>query len=186
MVAAFATVALRFSSDSPANPGHSSKALAVVAGILWLLFYPNAPYIFTDFIHVINRSYLRAPPADWLGLNALVWYDIIMNAAFAFFGHFAGLVSMWLIARVVRHAWGRVVSRGLILVAILLSGFGIYLGRFSRLNSWNVLSSPGLVVDEILEAARDPKALLFSCVFSLFIALSYGALVVFKKIGSDE
>jgi uncharacterized membrane protein len=124
------------------------------------VFYPNAPYIFTDFIHVFNRTFLRAPPSEWLGLNALVWYDILMNAAFAFIGHFLGLVSMWMMSGCARRAWGRAASRALALAAILLSGFGIYLGRFSRLNSWDVLADPRHVLVEVAEAMADPKALL--------------------------
>ncbi len=164
------------------GPGRRQALAALPAALLWLLFYPNAPYIFTDFIHLVNKIYLRSPPADWLGLNALVWYDILMNAAFAFMGHFIGLVSMWLMERLMRRAWGRVPSRAFLLLAILLSGFGIYLGRFSRLNSWDALLSPLRVAGETLEALKDPKALLFSLVFALFIALSYGALSAFKRL----
>jgi uncharacterized membrane protein len=183
IVAALAMMAERRGTE---KGGRSSGLIIAFLGLFWLFFYPNAPYIFTDFIHVFNRSYLRAVPAEWIGLNALIWYDIIMNAAFAFIGHFIGLVSMWLIERVTRRAFGRVVSRFLVAAAILLSGFGIYLGRFSRLNSWDVLSSPLRVAAEVLEAVRDPKAILFSSVFSLFIALSFGALVAFKRIGSED
>ena len=157
-------------------------ALAPLAA-LWLLFYPNAPYIFTDFIHVIRGTYLKAGPSEWLGLEAMIWYDIIMNAAFAFIGHFIGLVSMWLMHEAGSLAWGKLPARALVLAAILLSGFGIYLGRFSRLSSWDVVLSPRRVVAEVAEAMAEPKAVLFSAAFSLFILLSSLALVVFKRLG---
>jgi uncharacterized membrane protein len=164
-------------------PASRRRALAVPVAALWLVFYPNAPYIFTDFIHVINKTYLRAAPTEWLGLNALLWYDLLMNAAFAFIGHFIGLVSMWLIQAGCRDAWGARAARLLVGAAILLSGFGIYLGRFSRLNSWDVVLDPRRVFSEVAEATDDPKAILFSAAFSLFILLTYAALVVFKRIG---
>jgi len=160
-----------------------SLALSALAA-LWLLFYPNAPYIFTDFIHVIERTYLRARPTEWLGLNALLWYDLIMNAAFAFMGHFIGLVSMWLVHGTCARVWGRARARVLVLGAILFSGFGIYLGRFSRLNSWDVLLDPRRVLAEVAEATADLRAILFSATFSLFIFLTYAALVVFKRIAA--
>jgi uncharacterized membrane protein len=156
--------------------------IAVPTAVLWLVFYPNAPYIFTDFIHVINKTYLRAVPSEWLGLNALLWYDLLMNAAFAFIGHFIGLVSMWLIHGGFARIWGGRAARALVGAAILLSGFGIYLGRFSRLNSWDVLLDPRRVFSEIAEATADPKAIFFSAAFSLFILLTYAALAVFKRI----
>ncbi len=164
-------------------PGRALSIAAAPFALLWLLFYPNAPYILTDFIHVIDRTYLRASPSEWLGINALIWYDLLMNAVFAFIGHFMGLVSMWLVQRTLARAWGAAAARALLAVAILLAGFGIYLGRFSRLSSWDAIFKPERVFDEIRDATTDPKALLFSFTFAIFIALTYGALAAFKRVG---
>ncbi len=158
------------------------RVVSVAAALLWLAFYPNAPYIFTDFIHVFNRTFLQGRPSEWIGLNALVWYDIIMNSAFAFAGHFMGLASMWLIQGCVARAWGKAAARILVAIAILLSGFGIYLGRFSRLNSWDVVFSTKLVLREVGQALADPKAIMFSLAFSTFIFLTYAALIFFKRL----
>ncbi|MDP3177153.1 MAG: DUF1361 domain-containing protein [Spirochaetaceae bacterium] len=180
VVAAGSLAAGRFGTDR-------GRALALVpVALLWLVFYPNAPYIFTDFIHVLNRTFLRSPASDWLGLSALIWYDILMNAAFAFIGHFIGLVSLWMMRDRARAAWGSVTSTVLALAAIILSGFGIYLGRFSRLNSWDIVTDPRRVVAEIAEATSDPKALLFSAAFSAFILLSYASLAAFKAMPSGR
>ncbi len=162
--------------------GRRKALIAVPIAVLWLAFYPNAPYIFTDFLYVINRTYQRVSPADRSGLSALLWYDLLMNAVFAFIGHFIGLVSMWLVQKGFAEAWGPRASRVLVAAAILLSGFGIYLGRFSRLNSWDILLDTKRVFAEAAEATADPKAVLFSAAFSLFIFLTYAALVVFKRI----
>jgi uncharacterized membrane protein len=183
---AIAAFGVRLLKRAGAAGGRSRGPIAVAVAALWILFYPNAPYIFTDFIHVINRTYLRAAPAEWIGLNALLWYDLLMNAAFAFIGHFIGLVSMWLVQTSFAELWGARTARGLVALAILLSGFGIYLGRFSRLNSWDLAIDPRRVLSEVAEATADPKAMLFSAAFSLFIFLTYAALVVFKRIEMPE
>ena len=167
---------------SPLRRGRLKTLLAVPAVLLWLLFYPNAPYIFTDFIHLINRVYLRAAPSEWMGLNALIWYDLLMNAAFAFIGHFIGLVSMWIMQSVMESAWGKGASRVFVGLAMLLAGFGIYLGRFSRLNSWDAIFAPFHVAGEVVEAFSEPMAAFFAFAFALFILLSYGALASFKSI----
>jgi uncharacterized membrane protein len=167
---------------SRTRAGRSRNAAAAAAALLWLAFYPNAPYIFTDFIHVINKTYVRATPSEWLNLNALLWYDLLMNAAFAFIGHFVGLISMWLMQGSLAKVWGERAARLVVGVAILFSGFGIYLGRFSRLNSWDLLIDLRKVAGEVGEALADPKAILFSLAFSLFILLTYVSLVVFKRI----
>lgn len=162
--------------------GRAKSLLVIPAAGLWLLFYPNAPYIFTDFIHVINKVYLRRSPSELLDLSTLIWYDLVMNAAFAFIGHFIGLASMWIMQGVIRSTWGRAASRISVLLAMLLAGFGIYLGRFSRLNSWDAILSPFRVAGEIVDAFREPMAAFFSLGFALFILISYGALVSFKNI----
>jgi uncharacterized membrane protein len=171
---------------SRSREGRARGLVAAAVAALWLAFYPNAPYIFTDFIHVINKTYLRAAPAEWLGLNALLWYDLLMNAAFAFIGHFIGLVSMWLIQSILAKVWGPRAARVLVGVAIAFAGFGIYLGRFSRLNSWDIIASPRTFMAEVAEATDDPKAILFSAAFSLFIFLTYLALVVFKRVSLPD
>jgi uncharacterized membrane protein len=167
------------------GPGRKRVLATLAASFAWLIFYPNAPYITTDFIHVINGSFLGAPISELIGRKALLWYDLIMNAAFAFIGHFAGLVSMWIVERNLRRVLGRLAGRLLVLAAIILSGFGIYLGRFSRLNSWEVLTDPVKVLGEIGAAFGDPEALLFSLAFVVFIGLSYGALSSFKQLAED-
>ena len=181
IAAASALGVTRFDRLHPGK-GRLRSLLLVPAALLWLLFYPNAPYIFTDFIHVINKVYLRVAPSEWVGLNALIWYDIVMNAAFAFIGHFIGLVSMWIMESVMAAAWGKVPARLFIGLAMILSGFGIYLGRFSRLNSWDAILSPFRVAGEVMEALADPMTIFFSLAFALFIFLSYGALAAFKRM----
>lgn len=187
-IAPFAIAALGIGlvSRMPAPCGRSRRIAAWATALSWLAFYPNAPYIFTDFIHVINRTYLRAAPSEWMSLNALLWYDLLMNAAFAFIGHFIGLVSMWLVRSSYEEIWGRRAARALVAAAILLAGFGIYLGRFSRLNTWDLIADPRRVAGEVAEAALDPKTALFSAAFSLFIFFTYAALSVFKRIGMPE
>jgi Predicted membrane protein len=176
----FAAVGVQLMSR--ARSGWLRHSIAILTSLLWLVFYPNAPYIFTDFIHVINKTYLRTAPSEWLNLNALLWYDVLMNAAFAFLGHFIGLASMWLMQGGLGRLWGERAARVVVGAAILFSGFGIYLGRFSRLNSWDMIFDLRRVASEVSEALSDPKAILFSAVFSLFILLTYIALIVFKKI----
>jgi len=180
---AVAALGLRLVARTPA--GRARGLVAAATAVLWIVFYPNAPYIFTDFIHVINKTYLRAAPSEWISLNALLWYDLLMTAAFAFLGHFIGLVSMWMMHTSFAELWGARAARVLVGAAILLAGFGIYLGRFSRLNSWDLVFDPRKVAGEVAEATAEPYAVLFSAAFSLFILLTYASLAVFKRLGAD-
>src|SRR5207244_1865466 len=99
----------------------------VALGALWLLFFPNAPYIATDFVHLE-----RDPLAPY-------WYDAVTIAAFAWMGLLLGFASLYLMQSVVRQWRGAVESWAFAFVAIALGSLGIYLGRFLRLNSWDAL-----------------------------------------------
>jgi uncharacterized membrane protein len=137
----------------------------VLLGLLWLLFYPNAPYILTDFIHVIEEAGNLT--------NALLWYDIILHAAFAFIGHLIGLISLAILYQIIERLYRRWVAWLVVVLACGLGGFGIYLGRFERLNSWDILFVPAATLRIGILSLFNPKALLFSLCFAFYIFLTY-------------
>ncbi|MEL7376198.1 MAG: DUF1361 domain-containing protein [Bacteroidota bacterium] len=110
-------------------------ALLPVLGA-WLLFFPNAPYILTDLYHLKPR------------FGAPVWYDLILILSFAWTGLMFGFLSLIDLEEILARKlpkWGVILST----VALLfLSAFGIYLGRYLRWNSWDILTQPfGLFAD---------------------------------------
>lgn len=120
--------------------------LAVPAGV-WLLFFPNAPYILTDFIH------LQRPPAfSW-------WYDVGLIAAFAWAGCFLGIASLGAMQTIVRTILGRSASWLFALSVVALSGLGVYLGRVQRWNSWDALLTPHAVLGELAATLESRAAL---------------------------
>jgi len=158
-----------------------TKTVGIIVFLAWLVFYPNAPYIFTDFIHVVRRAGLGNVAASWLSEYDLLWYDIVMNAAFAFVGHYLGLISMYIMHGTMRGLFGRVAGWALMVPAILLSGFGIHIGRFSRFDSWDLVTQPVQAVRVISQSLSDPAALLFSTAFGFFIALTYLIFYIVKR-----
>lgn len=99
-------------------------------GLLWFLFFPNAPYILTDLMHI------RA--SRWS-----LWFDTLLLTVYALHGLFLGLVSLDMMHRQLRRLLGNTWSWMAIGTMVGLSGFAIYLGRFLRINSWNVFTHPG-------------------------------------------
>jgi uncharacterized membrane protein len=77
--------------------------------------------------------------------------------------------------------FGRIMGWAMMLPAVLLSGFGIHLGRFSRLNSWDLILSPLEAISAIGSAIAVPSALLFSLVFAFFIGLTYLIFYISKR-----
>lgn len=113
-------------------------------GVTWLLFLPNAPYILTDFIH------LGAAPGMPL------WFDAALIGSFAGTGLLLGLGSLLVVHRVVDARAGRAAGWGVAVGSLVLSALGIYLGRFPRFNSWDVLTNPGGLVEVVLLRLADP------------------------------
>lgn len=139
--------------------------LHLLPGTIWLLFYPNAPYILTDFFHLAPRA------------GVPLWYDILLLVTFSFTGMFLGLVSLRTMQRVFRFYFGGFLSWAFALFALALSGVGIYLGRFERWNSWDMLSHPSRIVKDVLYPLTDPlNSMRFfgvSILFALFLLVCY-------------
>lgn len=180
---AYAQSALAARARAASAPARwAGGAVLAAAAFAWLVFYPNAPYIFTDFIHVVEGGWLRRDGARLVGPNALLWYDILMSAAFAFAGHVAGLASIRLEFQALAQVWGRTVAAAIVSFAVLASGFGIYLGRFARLNTWDLIAHPLGTASAMLREFADPKAVLFALASSFFVGASYLVAAAFRKV----
>lgn len=150
-----------------------SRMLALGVAVLWFLFFPNAPYIVTDIVHLTET-----PPVPY-------WYDIICVMAFAQTGLFLGYLSLYLMQEVIRAWMGRWVGWLFALTMLGLSAFGVYLGRFLRWNSWDALVSP---LDTLRDAAHvanpwnDVQPLAFATTFFAFSLVCYLILYSFVHL----
>ncbi len=133
----------------------------------WLLFFPNAPYIITDLLH------LRKPSA------IPVWYDSLMVFSYALVGLLTGLLSLYLIHRVMDRLVGTLAAWGVVAGSLLLAGFGIYLGRVERWNSWDILTNPAGLLSNALGQLTHPPALQLTGVFGLMLMAIYLTFVSF-------
>jgi uncharacterized membrane protein len=144
-------------------------ALVVALVVVWVLFFPNAPYVLTDFIH--------------LGRNgpSPLWYDALMLSSFAWTALMLGFASLYLVhAIVARHA-NAVLGWVVVVGALALGSFGVYIGGFARFNSWDVVTRPRLVLHvigkEIDSPLHDPK--MVAALLALTASLLVGYLVVY-------
>ena len=109
--------------------GASWRALAPL-GLLWLAFFPNAPYLITDLKHLGH------------GGQVPVLYDVLLLSAAAWLGLLLGLISLFLVHGVARRLVGVLDAWALVVAVLALSSFGIYLGRVQRWNSWDLVVHP--------------------------------------------
>jgi uncharacterized membrane protein len=147
---------------------------------LWLIFFPNAPYILTDLQHLSQGS--NSVP---------LWYDVIMLIWFSWTGMLLGIVSLNLMQEIIKRQIGRWAGWVFVFMVAGLSSVGLYVGRFIRLNSWDVLKNPGEFALNISEWLSDPslRSLGFISLYTLFFIFIYLTLYAFGHIlkeGSDR
>lgn len=116
----------------------------LLPGVVTVAFFPNAPYIVTDFLHLVER-----PPVP-------LWYDIGLLASFALTGLYLGTYALRILQIIVTAWVGRVLGWIFALVVIGLSGMGIYVGRFLRWNSWDLLTQPRAIFYDLAVRLRYP------------------------------
>lgn len=146
-----------------------SRTLAGVLVVVWLLFFPNAPYVLTDFVHLGGRS-----PSP-------LWYDALMLSSFAWTALMLGFVSLYLVHAIVGRRAGAAIGWVVVVCALALASFGVYIGRFARFNSWDIVTRPRFVLSEIGEETNsplhDPK--MVAALLALTASLFVGYLVVY-------
>lgn len=132
---------------------------------LWLGFLPNSFYLVTDLIHIAEVT------------NQTLLFDSVMHFSFAVTGLMLGYaavipVHQALLARVSRASAHRVMAG-----VFLLCGYAIYLGRYMRWNTWDVLINPiGLlsnVVDSLTSPHEGAPLILTTLLFFWLISVLY-------------
>jgi uncharacterized membrane protein len=145
---------------------------------LWLLFFPNAPYICTDLIHL------------WLGFRLHFWIDLTLILLCALTGLVLGFVSLYLMQSVVAQRFGRVMSWLFVALAAGLCSCGIYLGRFLRFNSWDVLLRPGKIyhgLDTWMDGPMiNTASAAFLVFFALFVFITYVMLYALTRLPKTD
>ena len=140
---------------------------------LWLIFFPNAPYPVTDFLHL--RDYPRGP----------IWYDIGMLATFAWTGCFLAIASLRTMQNLVEKYLGWFTSWIFTGTALALGGLGIFLGRFSRWNSWDLVLQPKAIIIEVTSRIIDPLNNLhffgFTIMYTAFLLVCYLTFISFRR-----
>jgi uncharacterized membrane protein len=142
--------------------------------VLWLLFFPNAPYIFTDLIHL------------WTSFRLHFWIDLTLILLCALTGLVLGFVSLYLMQSIVVRRFGRMAGWLFVVLATGLCSFGIYLGRFLRFNSWDVFLQPGKVYHGLNvwadSSMMNTTSAAFLVVYFLFFFIAYVMLYALTRL----
>jgi uncharacterized membrane protein len=139
----------------------NNKLISFITAITWLLFLPNSFYIITDLVHIVRSS------------GSLFYLDLVIISSFATIGFLLGLLSLIEFEKLFISNSNRAFKQFLIPIICLLCGFGIYIGRILRYNSWDVISNPFQLFIDLFTIAFSLKSILFATLFGTFIYFSY-------------
>jgi uncharacterized membrane protein len=142
------------------------KQYILLAG--WLLFFPNALYIITDLVHLENS-----------GNDVPVWFDVLLLFTSSVTGLLMAFISLYHVEVFIRRNITATHVNKIIAASIFLGSFGVYVGRFLRWNSWDILANPVSLLIEVMARFANPVVhyrtwavtFLLTCLFCL---LYYG------------
>lgn len=110
----------------------------------WLVFFPNAPYILTDFFHLRQRP------------DVPLWFDLMVILSAAWNGLILGLLSLLDMQHIITKRFSKLTGWLFVTVSLFLCGFGIYIGRYLRWNSWDIVTNPVALGYDLIERIADP------------------------------
>lgn len=151
------------------------KSRLILFGLLisWLLFFPNAPYILTDLFHLRLQSTMP------------VWFDLVLILSFAWVGLLFGFLSLWDIEKLLMT---RIKKKLIPLVSfslLFLGSFGIYIGRYLRWNSWDIVSQPFSLAsdigDRIVNPFQHPRTWGMTILMFIFLSIVYWSFKFIKR-----
>lgn len=167
-----AIIPLVFSSRLQKQKSINFKTVLLLAG--WLLFLPNAPYIITDIFHYE----LREPVP--------LWYDLLIVTTAAWNGLLLGIVSLMQVEKFLLTHWKRVWVNGFVGSSLLLCGYGVFIGRFLRFNSWDIITNPQHILVASVHQIRHPFQNLnvwgFTVLFGVMLSIVYYTLQQMKSL----
>jgi uncharacterized membrane protein len=121
------------------------KLVLLVLLFLWTLFFPNALYILTDLFHLRVNSLMP------------IWFDMILILSFAWTGLLFGFMSLVDIEKLLSKYTNTKIISFISVLLIFVASFGIYIGRYLRWNSWDIIVSPFSLLNDISERIINPS-----------------------------
>jgi uncharacterized membrane protein len=148
--------------------------LLLPALLFWLFFLPNAPYLITDLKHLRLR-----PPVPF-------WFDIVLLFSSATTGLMLGVVAVYEVHEAFKCWFSERKAHLLIFSSIALSGFGVWLGRFQRFNSWDVFTQPWRLFFKTVAALDTPLELFQAFAVSASLATVFGMAYLFLQAMTER
>jgi len=143
--------------------------------VIFIAFLPNAPYVLTDIIHLYRN--VRQDTSVWVLTLAIVPQYVI----YMLIGFQAYVLSVLRMTEYLqKNQWGKYINIVEMLTHLLMA-IGIYIGRFQRFNSWDILSQPDVLMEDIINNLTGKQPILVILVTTVILAVMYAVFKVLTK-----
>ena len=145
--------------------------MQILICLVWFIFFPNALYIVTDLIHLDAQS--KVPK----------WYDAVLLFTAATVSLIMAFISLFRAEAFLLYRFNERVVNGIMLAVLFFASFGVYLGRFLRWNSWDIISQPAGLFISVIERLLFPLQHLHTWgITVLYTILFYLLYMAIKKM----
>lgn len=132
--------------------------------LLWLLFYPNAPYLITDFFHLRVLPFVisvyntqEGHLSKAFSTDVSVWAHFALMTISVLVGLTAGFISLGMMIKMLRDKWPKISLFAWLSAITLLASYAIYIGRFLRLHSIDLVLFPVESAQRLLAVWFEPN-----------------------------
>lgn len=149
------------------NYPSSNKWLKWMLLFIWLTFIPNSFYLLTDFIHLNKNS------------ESIYYLDLVIIALYSFLGFVLGIISILEIEKLEILNKYQFLNNFSIPILSFLIGYGVYIGRELRYNSWDLIKNPIQLVSDLIFEITYIETISFSIAFG---SLVYISIIISKNL----
>ncbi len=155
---------------------------------MWLLLYPNTPYMVAGFIHYdktdFSMSSYAYPNMYAYATSIVIWINTMYVLMGVVLSNIIGILSLKIIYHLIAYKIGKTLSNIAILIISLLSGYAVYIGKFLKLNSWDVLN-PISFVSKLINGTN-VFAIQFSLLMATYIVATFFIFIIItsEKLGN--
>ncbi|MDR0505421.1 MAG: DUF1361 domain-containing protein [Dysgonamonadaceae bacterium] len=150
-----------------------AKISVFILLFVWLLFFPNAPYILTDLFHLKMKTSMP------------IWFDLVLILSFAWSGLLFGFLSLWDIESIFEQSMKPVYVKIISIILLFVGSFGIYIGRYLRWNSWDIITEPFRLIydigNNIINPIHHPRAWGMTLFMGLFLNIIYWSFHLIQR-----
>lgn len=155
--------------------------------LLWLLFFPNSIYMLTDFKYLSRFDFQLWGIYDGVGQNLSPWLLLANLVISVGLGVLMGLISLGIIHNLLKNKFSKKACVWIVAGISLLSSFGVYIGRYARLNSWDIINPIKIVISTFdVMTPFAPVYIFIFTVLTLFLYVCYRLLLILPQILANK